>query len=336
MNGFVEKRNPKLFALANVLLLLIAFPATSVGQTVATQKGVEKEVGTEGAQKDQRQIERDLWTVYYAQQVPKYTLVLDSDQDAPLKAIAEPKLRYWNSVREGNNHGELFIWTRNGRCEVAGAFLSYNVWTNLREAAHEFHSFSSERILGSRAGYEFQIAPPGVVFKPIQNAKPPAKSRALRMVQLRRMAKLFEASTQSKAESTLSNESVSLPLRLLDQPIFRYETKEVTDDGAIFAYVTGTDPEVLIAIESRQTDDGPKWFYGAARFTDLPITLKYKNETVWKFDEAETYVGGYEFYRYERQPFSPNLDPEETAKGEAKDGQQEPPAVQLKTNVKGK
>lgn len=324
-------KRPERFGLLalGAFLLLIVFPTNSLCQTATTQNDAG-EVKDADAKKEQLQKERDLWTIYYAQQIPKYALYLESDQETPLKCISEPKLRYWNSVREGNNHGELFIWTRDGRCVLAGAILSYNVWTNVREVAHEFHSFSSDKILGKRDEYEFQIKSPGVEFKPVPGAKPPAKSRALRMVQLRRMAKLFEASTLSKKESTLSNENVSLPLRALSQPIFRYETKEVSDDGAIFAYVTGTDPEVLVAIESQQTDDGPKWFYGAARFTDLPITLKFKNETVWEFDEAATYVGGYEFYRYERQPFSPNLEPEETKKDDTKTE-----AVDPKSNVKG-
>ena len=303
--------------LASFLVLLLALPTTSAGQTVATQDDAAKEKSA-AEEKEQRQIERDLWTIYYAQQIPKYTFHLESDQEKPLEVIAEPKLRYWNSVRLGNNHGELFIWTRDGRCVLAGAILSYGVWENVREVAHEFHSFSTETIVGERDGSTFEIKAPGVEFKPVPDAKPPAKSRALRMVQLRKMAKLFEASTMSKKISTISNKNISLPLRPLSQPIFRYETKEITDDGAIFAYVTGTDPEVLVAIESQQTDDGPKWFYGAARFTDLPITLKFKDETVWKFDEAATYVGGYEFKRYERHPDIPNLEKVESNETDAK------------------
>ena len=317
-----------------VLLLLISFPAIAFSQVTTTQAD-SKKADAADEKKDQRQIERDLWTIYYAQQIPKYTFYLESDQKTPLKAIAEPKLRYWNSVRTGNNHGELFIWTHNGRCVLAGAILSYEVWTNVREVAHEFHSFAPERIVGGREAIPVDIKAPGVEFKPVPGVKPPAKSRALRMVQLRKMAKSFEASTMSAKESTLSNESVSLPLRPLSQPIFRYETKEVSDDGAIFAYVTGTDPEVLVAIESQQTKDGPRWFYGAARFTDLPITLKYKNKTVWEFDEAATYTGGYEFYRYERHPFKPNLEPEETKEDETKT-EAVNPTVNPKTNVKGK
>ena len=289
--------------LASVFLLMIAFPNISLSQT--TTQAETKKVETADQKKDQRQIERDLWTIYYAQQIPKYNFFLESDQETPLEVDADAKLRYWNSIRVGNNHGELFIWTHEGRCVLAGSILSYIKTTTEREVTHEFHSFASERIVGQRDGKSIEMSAPGVVFTPVPGAKPPAKSRALRMVQLRRLAKSFEA-------STMTTEGVSQPLRALSQPIFRYETKEVSDDGAIFAYVTGTDPEVLVAIESQQTEDGPKWFYGAARFTDYPITLKYKDKSVWNYNEEVDYVGGYTVeHGIDMQPYSPNIETEE-------------------------
>jgi len=301
-----------LIAAASAFLLLISFPAVSFCQNTAPlKKTVEKAKGGD-EEKDQRQIERDLWTTYYAQQIPKYTFYLESDQKTPLEVKSDAKLRYWNSVRAGNNHGELFIWTRNGRCVLAGSILSYEKSSIVRGVGHEFHSFSPEKIIGQRDAKAIEMSALGVDFKPVPGAKPPAKSRALRMAQLRRLAKSFEA-------STMSTEGVSQPLRALSQPIYRYETKEVSDDGAIFAYVTGTDPEVLVAIESRQTDNGPIWHFGAARFTDLPITLKYKDKSVWEFNEEVGYKGGYKFEAdIDIQPHSPNVEQEETKTDETK------------------
>jgi hypothetical protein len=292
--------------LSNALLLLIAFPASSFCQTAATSTQEKADTAKANEKKDQRQIERDQWTIYYAQQIPRYTFYLDSDKETPLEFDSDAKLRYWNSIRAGNNHGELFIWTHNGRCALAGSILSYEKSTVLRGVGHEFHSFSSERIVGTRDNSPIEMSAPGVEFKVIPGAKPPAKSRALRMAQLRRNAKSFEA-------STVTTQGVSQPLRALSQPIFRYKTKEISNDGAIFAYVTGTDPELLVAIESRETKDGPKWHFAAARFTDLPITLKHKNKVIWEFDEEANYKGGYKFEPdIDLQPFSPNIEEQET------------------------
>ena len=98
------------------------------------------------------------------------------------------------------------------------------------------------------------------------------------------------------------------PLRPLNQPLYRFDTKKVDDDGAIFAYVTGTDPEVLVAIVTRKTNDGPKWHFGAGRFTDLRLDLKYKHKTVWEFEDWASYKGGYHArHGVDFQPRMPNL-----------------------------
>ena len=263
----------------------------------ATTKEGEKE-------KDQRQIERDQWTIYYAQQIPKYTFHLESNKDEALKVNPEAKLRYWNPIRIGNNHGELFIWTHKGRAVLAGSILSYELDAEQRRVAHEFHSFSQEKITGVRGSTKIEMSAPGVKFKPISDAPKPGKSRAQRMVQLRRLAKSFDA-------TTLLNNETTQPLRPLSQPIYRYETKEINEDGAIFAYVTGTDPELLVAIETRQTKDGVQWHFAAGRFSDLPITLNYKKEAVWKFNEEDSYVGGYTVqHGIDFQPYMPEVEVE--------------------------
>jgi hypothetical protein len=79
--------------------------------------------------------------------------------------------------------------------------------------------------------------------------------------------------------------------------------------------VTGTDPELLVAIESRATKDGPKWHFAAARFTDLPITLSYKKASVWKFNEQSAYSGGYSCtHGIDFQPSMPTVEEETDAK----------------------
>ena len=52
------------------------------------------------------------------------------------------------------------------------------------------------------------------------------------------------------------------PLRLLTQPIYKYETAD--SGGALFAFVEGTDPEVFLMIEARTVDAGSVWHYALA------------------------------------------------------------------------
>jgi hypothetical protein len=74
-------------------------------------------------------------------------------------------------------------------------------------------------------------------------------------------------------------------LRLLPQPLFRYEsTDPKVIDGALFALVTsaGTDPEAIVVLEVRQTDNGPQWQYAVARFSDLNVYVEQKKTEVWR------------------------------------------------------
>ena len=63
-------------------------------------------------------------------------------------------------------------------------------------------------------------------------------------------------------------------LRLLTQPLYRYEHKEgQVLDGALFAFAEGTDPELLLLVEARQRKDQPaEWQYAPARMNMVGAT----------------------------------------------------------------
>ena len=57
-------------------------------------------------------------------------------------------------------------------------------------------------------------------------------------------------------------------LRLLPQPVYRYESEDPeVQDGGVFAFVQGTDPEVLLLLEAVRTEGGLVWIYGFVRGT---------------------------------------------------------------------
>jgi hypothetical protein len=76
-------------------------------------------------------------------------------------------------------------------------------------------------------------------------------------------------------------------LRLLPQPLYRYDDPTKEKDGAIFAYVwtVGTDPELLIHIQTRSESGQLKWFYQPIRFTWRQLELSYEGTEVWKSEE---------------------------------------------------
>ncbi len=70
----------------------------------------------------------------------------------------------------------------------------------------------------------------------------------------------------------------------MPQPLFRYESTEpAVLDGALFAFVTSTDPEALLVIEARThaAADGPVWDYAICRLTDLGLVVRHKGKEVF-------------------------------------------------------
>ena len=85
-----------------------------------------------------------------------------------------------------------------------------------------------------------------------------------------------------KADSTDREE-----LRLLPRPLYRYEPngdagKESTViDGAVFAFVMGTDPESLLLIEAVKRGEKETWEFGFARRTSGELEGRHKDKVVW-------------------------------------------------------
>jgi hypothetical protein len=68
----------------------------------------------------------------------------------------------------------------------------------------------------------------------------------------------------------------------------------VKDDGALFALVQGTDPEAFVVLEARGDGKAARWEYAIARFTDLAIRVRLKDQEV--FSEEHSLGGETEIY----------------------------------------
>ena len=89
---------------------------------------------------------------------------------------------------------------------------------------------------------------------------------------------------------SLSDQGRSWELRLLPQPLYRYESTDPDVlDGAVFTLVSsaGTDPEIILILEARKTESGPRWVYAAARFSDMNLWLNHKGQEVWSSIRSE-------------------------------------------------
>jgi hypothetical protein len=83
-----------------------------------------------------------------------------------------------------------------------------------------------------------------------------------------------------------TREGVERPLRLLPQPVYRYEGDHPDVlDAALFALVEATDPEALLLIEARREGGGTIWNYALARLNSIQLTVSYQDATVWEAPE---------------------------------------------------
>ena len=238
---------------------------------------------------------REMWSEYYAARLPRYEFSLDSEPDAILDR-SDVRLRWSNPVRPGT-HGDLFVWSHRGRGVMVGSIFSYPSGGG-RRVAHQFQSLTTDTLVCKLDQLRlFELPGPGLRFNPVPDAPLPSDGRVQRSTQMRSLSRRFEA-------SCLDN-SVIQPLRLLNQPLHRFEGDGVQDDGAIFAFVMGTDPELLLVLRVESTDDGPRWHYAAARFASTALKLNIDDQTVWDFNDAPNQTGYLSQHGIDFQPDVP-------------------------------
>src|SRR4029077_1341634 len=123
----------------------------------------------------------------------------------------------------------------------------------------------------------------GVEFKDVPKAPRPAKTAPERLRQMKAIAEGFKATMTGWAADNSDQEA----LRLLPRPLYRYDLTNAKDpdpklvDGALFAYVQGTDPEVVLVLEAIGTAEKAEWQYAFARATSGGLEVKLGDEIVW-------------------------------------------------------
>jgi hypothetical protein len=185
---------------------------------------------------------------------------------------AEPVLRFTNPVG-GSRDGAMFVWLdEEGRPAVAAQIL----WNPQQDWVEEFSSLSASPLLArSPDGSVWSPSKGGVSFKPVPDAPKPAETAERRFRQMRELAESFSA--EHFYYSRVWNK-----LRLLTKPFARYgKPGSEVQDGAIFCFAHGTDPEVLLMLESRPGKNGPEWQYAFAPMTTFAANAFWKGKEIW-------------------------------------------------------
>lgn len=138
--------------------------------------------------------------------------------------------------------------------------------------SYEFLNLTPESFrLRTERGSTWRPRKTSLEFRRFEKAPVPGKTPLLRLQQARQFARRFSATERHGGET--------YELRLLPRPIDQYSVgkSQNKETGAIFAFVHGTNPELLLFVES----SGDGWQYGFGRLAAARLTVELDEKVVW-------------------------------------------------------
>lgn len=236
---------------------------------------------------DPKQLAR--WTEFYQREAGEYEVFLQDRLGDPLQFVTTPVFRWAAPTTQNEFNGVIFVWTRQGRPEALGSIWSVasKRKRGQRNIAHTFHSMSQQPLLANRKGQAlWHPEQPGLKLKPIPGAPAPAETSTQRRLQIRALSREFSAVQilRTKVE----------PLEMLPRPLYEYDSGDVS--GALFTFLRDWDPEVMLLIESRQTEAGPRWHFEGLRFCMLSARIDHRGQEVWSYQRGGPMIDPNHYY----------------------------------------
>ena len=203
----------------------------------------------------------------------RFSVISEGINDAEAKLIT-PALLRWSNPHSSSRDGVLVAYSRGGRPEVLAQFVINNPDVTI----HEFEPVSDRvprLVRDSRT-----VWTPGNLeneFRPFDDVAAPSENPTIRTTQMRQIARRFKVFDDHGWKETVRH-----PLRLLTQPMLRYEDAEAgIIDGALFTFALATDPEANLLVEAYETPDGPKWRYSFSAMSIYHLQSYLDDELVW-------------------------------------------------------
>ncbi|MDB5348450.1 MAG: hypothetical protein JWP89_6827 [Schlesneria sp.] len=199
----------------------------------------------------------------------------------------EPLFRYSDPTRTTTD-GTLWLWTEAGR-PLAAACL-FNDTREGFQWNYECVSLSDSALfLDGRPGWNWRP-----VSKPrhwIRVTDPePARSEAARLLQMKALLVQFHADADEDGNVS--------QLRLLPRQVLRYRSPDdKIEDGAMFLFVSGTNPEVLVQVEA-MTDANRGWRISFARMAASRLKITSDDKTVWEAERIREWNPQHEYFSH--------------------------------------
>jgi hypothetical protein len=220
-------------------------------------------------------------------------LTKSSEPDSAEKLKPEPILRYADNSRF-NNESTLWIWPGSGRPHAVVAIELYPRHPKGPSWLYEIASLSKQRIQAERGDdLHWTAKEPGLKLRTLPDGKPVADKATRRLAQMKELCRRFTAHESAVIEGRVE-------LRLMSSPLYRYSDSTAgVSDGAIFALANGTNPEVLLVLEARDSDEASPWQYALVQMTGGALVVELDGKEVWKCGEADppaerdSYINGW-------------------------------------------
>ena len=208
-----------------------------------------------------------------AAELPRWQLTADG---IVLDRPTAPALR-WSNPAAGRVYGNTYVWLYQGRPAAASSlyryFEPYKSFDGelVALAGPKLVAKRNEKVMWEPAGQWKWNALPGAV---------PAATSTERSVQMRGLAEEFKVELLDTRNIPKGDDQSP---RLLAKPLYRYDAvRTKTLDGALFAFVLGTDPELLLLLECDTAATVPEWRFGIGRMNRDAFRVQRKGEKVWE------------------------------------------------------
>jgi hypothetical protein len=189
----------------------------------------------------------------------------ETEDDETLEVAPQALLKYNDPARRYLAGG---VW-RIGKSGRPKGLVVLELWPDDADPHrgrlhHELSSFQTGGLeLTSSFGIGWHARGSVLEFKPLSDAPRPARTAERRLLQMKELARGFAVK-----ESYQGDVSV---LRLLPRPIDRYEDRKTgIDDGAMFAFAYGTNPELVLLLECHAEE----WQFAMARLSWAKLNVE--------------------------------------------------------------
>lgn len=242
------------------------FTVLAVGLALASSLAFAQDVGKSSKENAEA-------AAAFAEAEAKRYEILIGKSKKPLHLEEKTLLRWSNPVR-AEVYGSVVLWTQD---ECPEALASIYKFFDRKQVNVELVSLSASPLSASRSGKPRWETDAGVAFQALMDGPEPAATTEKRQLQLRSLARTFTAHLAERDDDSKFSE-----LRLMARPLYQYTASDDSGrEGAVFAFVTTTDPEVLLILEAKPEGGKRTWRYAAARLHFCRLQLKLDDKVVW-------------------------------------------------------